>query len=225
MCGRFTLRSKPEAVAKEFGLPSMPLLELRYNVAPTQAVAAVRLDSMTGQRRLDLLRWGLVPAWADGPTIGNRLINARAETVAERTAFRQAFLAQRCLVVADAFYEWAKRQEGRKQPFLIRRRDGRPFGFAGLWERWEGDDRTIESCAVITTEANALVRPIHGRMPAILQPEDYGFWLDSAIRDKVTLGEVLVPYPADDLVAYPVSTLVNAAANDRVECVQPLPRY
>jgi putative SOS response-associated peptidase YedK len=225
MCGRFTLRSKPEAVAKEFGLPSMPLLELRYNVAPTQAVAAVRLDLATGQPRLDWLRWGLVPAWADGPAIGNRLINARAETVAERTAFRQAFLARRCLVVADAFYEWAKRQDGRKQPFLIRRRDGRPFGFAGIWEHWEGDAGTIESCAVITTEANALVRPIHGRMPAILQPEDYGFWLDPAIRDKVTLGELLVPYPADDLVAYSVSTLVNAAADDRAECVQPLPLH
>jgi putative SOS response-associated peptidase YedK len=117
----------------------------------------------------------------------------------------------------------AKRQDGWKQPFIIRRRDGRPFGFAGLWEHWQREAGTIASCAVITTEANAVVRPIHGHMPAILRPEDYAFWLDPAIRDKVTLGEVLVPYPDEDLVAYPVGTLVNAAANDRPECVRPLP--
>jgi putative SOS response-associated peptidase YedK len=222
MCGRFALTSRPEAIAAEFGLPSVPLLEPRYNVAPTQAVAAVRLDPATGRRRLDFPRWGLVPAWADDPSIGNRLINARAETVAERAAFRQAFLARRSLIVADAFYEWAKREDGRKRPYLIRRKDGRPFGFAGLWEHREGKDGPIESCAVITTRPNELVRPIHDRMPAILRPEDYSFWLDPAIRDRVTLGELLVPYPADDLVAYPVSTLVNAAANDRPECVQPL---
>jgi putative SOS response-associated peptidase YedK len=221
MCGRFTLKSKPEAIAAEFGLPAMPLLEPRYNVAPTQAVAAVRLDGDTGTRRLDLLRWGLVPPWADDPAIGNRLINARAESVAEKPAFRQAFLARRCIIISDGFYEWAKRADGRKQPFFIRRRDGRPFGFAGLWEQWQREEAApIYSCTVITTEANDLVRPIHGRMPAILRPEDYRFWLDPAIRDKVTLGEVLAPYPDGDLVAYPVSTLVNAAANDREECVR-----
>src|SRR5262245_21336870 len=134
MCGRFTLKAKPEQIASAFGLPSMPPLEPRYNAAPTQAVAAVRLVGDTGPRRLDLLRWGLVPSWADDPSIGNRLINARSESVAEKPAFRQAFLARRCMIIADGFYEWGKRADGRNQPFLIRRRDGRPFGFAGLWE-------------------------------------------------------------------------------------------
>jgi putative SOS response-associated peptidase YedK len=222
MCGRFTLRVKPQAIAAEFGLASVPLLEPRYNIAPTQPVAAVRLDPATGARRLDLLRWGLVPAWADDPSIGNRLINARAETVAERAAFRQAFLARRTIVIADEFYEWGRRGDGCKQPFLIRRRDDRPFGFAGLWEHWERQDGAVESCTVITTEANTLVQPIHSRMPVILKPEDYRFWLDPANRDRVTLGELLVPCPADELVAYPVSMLVNAAANDRAECAKPV---
>jgi putative SOS response-associated peptidase YedK len=222
MCGRFTLKAKPHAIAAEFGLPDVPLLEPRFNVAPTQGVAAVRLDWATGQRRLDLLRWGLVPSWAESPAIGNRLINARAETVAEKPAFRNAFLARRCLIISDGFYEWAKRQDGRKQPFLIRRKDERPFGFAGLWEHWERGDDAMESCALITTDANELTRPIHGRMPVILRPEDYRFWLDADIRDATTLKELLLPYPSEEMTAYPVSTLVNAASNDRAECMQPL---
>jgi putative SOS response-associated peptidase YedK len=218
-----TLRAEPQAVAAAFGLASVPLLTPRYNIAPTQPVAAVRIEPGTGTRRLDWRRWGLVPAWADDPSIGNRLINARAETVAERAAFRRAFLARRTIVIADAFYEWrAGREGGRKRPYFIGRKGGRPFGFAGLWGHCRGQDGVVESCAVITTGANALLRPIHGRMPVILRPEDYRFWLDPAIRERVTLGELLLPCPAGELVAYPVSRLVYAAANDRAECVVPV---
>jgi putative SOS response-associated peptidase YedK len=220
MCGRFTLKAKPEAVAAAFGLPSLPLLEPRYNVAPTQTVAAVRLDRDTGSRRLDLLRWGLVPGWADDPAIGNRMINARAETVAVKPAYRHAFKARRCLVVADGFFEWQKRG-GRKQPYHIRLTDDRPFAFAGLWEHWERETGVVDSCALITTEPNELVRPIHERMPAILRREDYDRWLDPAVTDPAVLSAMLGPYPAAEMVAVPVSTLVNAPAHDQPECVHP----
>ena len=221
MCGRFTLRARPDAIAAEFGLADVPLLEPRYNIAPTQAVATVRLDRETGTRRLDLMRWGLVPSWADDPAIGNRLINARAETVAEKPAYRSAFKTRRCLIVADGFYEWMQ-IDGRKQPYHIRFQDDRPFAFAGLWESWRGAACAFESCAVITGEPNELVRPIHDRMPVILRREDYDRWLDPAVTDAAMLGGLLVPYPAAEMVAYPVSTMVNAPDNDRPECVRPL---
>jgi putative SOS response-associated peptidase YedK len=221
MCGRFTLKAKPGEIAAAFGLLTMPTLGPRYNVAPTQEVAAVRIDRETGRRRLDLLRWGFVPGWADDPAIGNRMINARAETVAEKPAFRHAFKARRCLIVADGFYEW-QRQGGRKVPHHIRLHDQRPFAFAGLWERWRRDGAALESCAVITTEPNDVLRPIHDRMPVILGPEDYAAWLDPSASDAAALKALLRPFPAADMVAVPVGTLVNAPANDRPECLRPV---
>jgi putative SOS response-associated peptidase YedK len=221
MCGRFTLKAKPETIAAEFGLDDVPPLEPRFNVAPTQGVAAVRLDQETGVRRLGLLRWGLVPSWADDPAIGNRMIYARAETVAEKPAYRNAFKSRRALIVADGFYEWQK-QASRKQPFHIRPKDDRPFAIAGLWEHWERETRTVDSCALITTGPNELMQTIHDRMPVILRREDYGLWLDPAVKDAAVLAALLRPYPAEEMVATPISTLVNNPANDRPECVRPL---
>jgi putative SOS response-associated peptidase YedK len=211
MCGRFTLKAKREAIAAEFDLPDVPLLEPRFNVAPTQAVAAVRLDKETGARRLDLLRWGLVPSWSDDPSIGNRMINARAETVAEKPAYRNAFKARRCLIAADGFFEWQKQPGGRKQPFYIHRKDDRPFAFAGLWEHWEREAGALDTCALITTAPNALVRPIHDRMPAILRREEYDRWLDPSVKDTAVVSALLRPYPAEEMIATPVSPIFSLA--------------
>lgn len=215
MCGRFTLASPPELVAEHFGLVSVPALAPRYNIAPTQTVAVVR-DSGTG-RRLDLLRWGLVPAWAKDMSIGNRLINARAETVADKPAFRAAYRDRRCLVPADGFYEWKGAGKG-KQPMYIRRRDHAPFAIAGLWESWHADQPdAVETITLITTEPNALLATIHNRMPVILDPSDYARWLDPNTPDP---GDLLQPYPAGEMMAHAVSRKVNSPANDEPGCIE-----
>ena len=171
MCGRFVLMTPGRSLAKRFGLEEVPDLEPRYNIAPTQMVAMIRLDRDTLQRRLVLVKWGLIPFWAKDSSIGNRLINARAESAAEKPAFRSAFKSRRCLVPADGYYEWKKRKGGQKQPYLARNADGSPFAFAGLWERWQApEDEIIESCTILTTDANDLTQPIHDRMPVILKP-------------------------------------------------------
>lgn len=219
MCGRFTLRTPMNKVAEVFGLDDMPDIEPRYNVAPTQPVVAVRLRPEAEKRELALLRWGLIPHWADDPSIGNRMINARAETVAGKPAFRQAFKKRRCLVVADGFYEW-KKTDGKKQPYYIRLKDDQPFGFAGLWERWSRDGEEIQSCTIVTTEPNELMKPIHNRMPVIVQPDDYYRWLDPAFDDGAPLQPVLQRYPAELMEAYPVSTLVNNPRNETAGCIE-----
>jgi putative SOS response-associated peptidase YedK len=220
MCGRFTLRAMPQLVAAQFGLSEIPLFEPHYNIAPTQLVLAVRADQ-TGNREAAQLRWGLIPSWADDPAIGNRMINARSETVASKPAFRHAFRHKRCLVVADGFYEW-KATGGKKQPFYIRMRDERPFGFAGLWESWNKGEQPVESCTILTTEANNLMRPLHDRMPVILDSKDYGVWLDTAMQEPKTLEPLLGPCRAEEMTAYPVSTLVNSPRNDSARCVEPV---
>lgn len=218
MCGRFTLRSKASDVAKTFNLLDVPELPLRYNIAPTQAVPIVRLGD-DGNRSLALAHWGLIPSWADDPAIGNRMINARADTVATKPSFRTAFKKRRCLLVADGFYEWQK-TDGKKQPYYIRLKDGSPFGFAGLWERWERDGRAIESCAIITTDANELMEPIHNRMPVIIPPSAYDLWLDQAVQEPERLQPLLCPCPAGELTADAVSTVVNNPRNERAECIE-----
>jgi putative SOS response-associated peptidase YedK len=219
MCGRYTLRKPATEIAEEFDLPEVPVLMPRFNVAPTQNVAVVRLEPDQRVRGLDTLRWGLIPSWADDPSIGNRMINARAETVAEKPAFRHALKAKRCLVVADGFFEWQK-IDGRKQPFYIKMRDDHPFAFAGLWERWTRGDEPIESCTIITTGANELMQPIHDRMPVVIPKSAYDIWLDPTIKDPERLQPLLAPYPSDEMVAYTVSTLVNSPKNDVEACVQ-----
>ena len=202
-------------------------LRPRYNVAPGQDVAVVRAEE--GGRGLAMLRWGLIPAWARDPTIAWKLINARSETAAQKPSFRSAFRHRRCLIPADGFYEW-ERRGGVKQPWLFGLQDGAPFAFAGLWETWtvpddaaltgslaeHGPGDTIQTCTILTTAANEAVAPVHGRMPVILPRDSYAPWLAS---EDVPL----VPYPADDMTAYPVSTLVNKAANEDPRCVDPLP--
>jgi putative SOS response-associated peptidase YedK len=219
MCGRFTLRTPTKAIVEAFGLIDAPDLKPRFNIAPTQPVAAIRLDPDTGTRQLSMFRWGLIPSWADDPSIGYRMINARAESVAMKPAYRSAFNKGRCLIVADGFYEWKKTGKN-KQPFFVRLKDDEPFAFAGLSEHWHRGDQVIESCAIITTEPNELMEGIHDRMPVILSPEDYELWLEPDFHGQGKLLEMLKPYPAEDMEAYPVSTVVNNPRNEVQECIE-----
>ena len=222
MCGRFSLGTPATTLAGQFNLFEIPAWAPRYNIAPTQqAPTAVRAASQLA-RQFKMHRWGLIPPWAKDPGIGSQLINARAETVAAKPAFRKAFRERRCLILADGFFEWQRR--GRhKQPFHIRMRDGRPFAFAVLWEYWEGPEGpAIDSCTILTTTANELVGTLHDRMPVILAPQDYNLWLDPAIQKVERLESLLRPYPSEEMTAYPVSTRVNNPANDSPECVEPV---
>ncbi len=224
MCGRFTLRTPIKAVAEAFDLAPAEIDRaaehpLRFNIAPTQPVAAIRWHAERHCRELVWLVWGLIPAWADDAAIGNRMVNARAETVAAKPAFRDAFRRRRCLVLADGFYEW-KRASGAKQPHYIRLDEDRPFAFAGLWERWQKADVVIESCTIITTDANPLLRPLHDRMPVIVDDKRLDLWLDPTVREPKILEPLLRPYPAEKMVAYPVSTIVNSPRYDMPRCIE-----
>jgi putative SOS response-associated peptidase YedK len=222
MCGRYTLSSPSDLVADLFELPSPPQLAARFNIAPTQEAPIVRVDDEDGQRRLEPLRWGLVPFWSKDVSIGQRLINARAETVAEKPSFRNSLKRRRCLVVADGFYEWQP-VGGRKQPFYFRRADAAPFAMAGLWDRWDkGEDAALETFTILTTEPNQLVAEVHRRMPVILHPADFARWLDPALDMADDLAELTAPFPADEMEGYPVSTFVNNPANDTPRCIEPL---
>jgi putative SOS response-associated peptidase YedK len=222
MCGRYTLTADGGAVTEIFKVSEAVELSPRYNVAPTQEVAVVGLNH-AGGRTLGTMRWGLIPSWAKDPTIGNRMINARAETAAEKPAFRASFKRRRCLVVADGFYEWKKEGAG-KQPYYIQLKGHPPFAIAGLWDRWKDKEsgETIRSCTLLTTGPNALMVEIHDRMPVILHPEDYDRWLDPELQDREALETLLGPFEAEAMEAYPVSTLVNNPRNDRPECIEPL---
>jgi putative SOS response-associated peptidase YedK len=220
MCGRFALYSDPFILAKRFEADVLPELRPRYNVAPTQSIPIVREES--GKRRFARAHWGLIPHWAKDMDIGYHTINARAETVASKPAFRNAFRYRRCLIPANGFYEWQVVPGSKiKQPWFIVLRDREPMAFAGLWERWrspEGED--LESCSIIVTEANELMRPIHDRMPVILAPGNWDAWLEAEVKDAAGLQGLLKPYSAEDMEAWPVSTLVNSPRNDLAECVE-----
>lgn len=222
MCGRFTLTDPDQDLAVQFNLPQIPDMPPRYNIAPTQPVAAVRLAHNSDVRELAMLHWGLIPSWAKDPKMGSRMINARSETVAEKPSFRAAFRRRRCLIAADGFYEWQK-VNGAKQPFFIRLREGQPFAFAGLWEYWKGsDDLVIQSCTLLTTQPNELMRPLHNRMPVILSPKDYDLWLDPKVQQAEQLQPLLRAHPAEEMEAFPVSRFVNRPANDDPACIEPL---
>ncbi|MFU8772379.1 MAG: SOS response-associated peptidase [Anaerolineales bacterium] len=222
MCGRFTLTISPGQLQAAFPWVEVPPdLSPRYNIAPTQPVAVIPND---GNNRLDFFTWGLIPSWSKDPKIGSRLINARAETLHEKPAFRAAFRRRRCLVLADGFYEW--RQEPTKKgknPMYIRLKSEKPFSFAGLWENWYSPDGSkVLSCTIITTSPNNLVERFHNRMPAILSSEVYSDWLEPGDVEYSSLRKLLKPYPDDDMIAFPVSRLVNSPDNDVPECIQPL---
>ncbi len=220
MCGRYMLTVSGEVLARLFELDTAPELAPRYNIAPTQPAPVVR--SREGSRELRELRWGLVPRWARDPSMGARLINARAETAAAKPSFREAFRSRRCLVPANGFFEWQKLPGG-KQPWLVRFADRRPFALAGLWERWTPPEGTpLETFTILTTEPNAVVAPLHGRMPVILPPEAWDPWLDPALRDPGRLAPLLRPCPPEGMETFPVSRLVNSPANDSPECAEPL---
>ena len=221
MCGRFTRSASGPDLADLFHLAEVPELPPHYNIAPTQPVAAVRVE-LDGKRRLVWLRWGLIPSWAEDPAIGNRLINARAETAAEKPSFGSAFRSRRCLVPADGFFEWQK-CNGRKQPFYFRLKDGAPFAFAGLWEQWrKAPEEVVESCTLLTTDANAVVRPFHDRMPVILDRRDYDAWLDPAVRAPEEVQPLLRPFPEAGMTAYTVSPWVNDPKHQGPQCVAPV---
>jgi putative SOS response-associated peptidase YedK len=220
MCGRYTLTARRLHILEERLNTTFPELAPRYNIAPSQPVPIVRAAEEEGYD-LATVRWGLVPSWSKDPKSSYSLINARAETVAEKPAYRTAFRRRRCLIPADGFYEW-KQKDGGKQPYHIRMKDGEPFGFAGLWEHWEGDGQVVESCSIIVTEANDLVRSVHDRMPVIVAPDDYRLWLDPAIAKTEPLQALLRPYPADEMDAYPVSSRVNSPRNDTEALIIPM---
>lgn len=219
MCGRFSLTVNPETVQDAFpGFtpPSGPPMPPRYNIAPTQPVAVIAND---GKNRIEYFTWGLIPSWAKDLSMGSKMINARAETLAEKPAFRAAYKRRRCLILADGFFEWRKDGAG-KTPMYIHMQSGEPFAFAGLWEVWHSPDGSeIPSCTIITTEPNSLMAPIHNRMPVILARDYYPEWLDPAERPADQLQELLRPYPADRMEAYPVSTVVNNPRHDHPDCV------
>ena len=230
MCGRYVSATPPGEVAKYFGaLAPSPehVLSPNHNVAPTQTVYAVR--EREGVRSLDTLHWGLVPFWAKDPKIGNRMINARAETVADKNAFRVPLARRRCIIPADGFYEW-QRLEGskRKQPMFISRPDGEPFAFAGLWEKWrdadnlddDGEPLELHSCTIITCEANDAMAEIHDRMPVVLPPGAWDFWLDPANNDSEAVSGLLVPAPSGLIRMHPVSTEVNNARNNGAHLIE-----
>jgi putative SOS response-associated peptidase YedK len=224
MCGRFSFRARAADVADEFDLVEVPPFDPRFNIAPTQPAPVVRAkpDAKPPSRQLVWLRWGLIPAWAKDLAIGGRMINARAETVAEKPAFRAAMRRRRCLVAADGFYEWRKTGK-QKQPYFVHMRDDRPFAFAGLWESWEGPDHTaIESCTLLTTEANDLMRLIHDRMPVILPRDAYQLWLDPSQQNPQSLLPLLKPYDSEAMIAYPVGAVVNNASHDEPQCIEPI---
>jgi putative SOS response-associated peptidase YedK len=230
MCGRYTLHAQPDDVACVFAVPTSAARQVlaagpRFNIAPTTQVAAVRPAGDAGGRELLRLRWGLVPHWTKDPEKGPLLINARAETVAEKPAFRTSFRSRRCLLLADGFYEWRKLPTG-KQPYHFKVDEGAVFAFAGIWDRWESDGaEQIDSCAIITTRANELMRPVHDRMPVILGSESWDAWLDphrSEPRSLEPLQALLHPFPTERMTGFPVSTLVNNPGNDVPACVDPV---
>ncbi len=234
MCGRYLLATAPADLARWFDLDTMPELQPRYNVAPAQPIPVVRLmapspptplpqnggEGSKSGRECVLVRWGLIPSWAKEPKADFSTINARAETLLDRPAFRTAFRRRRCLVPADGFYEW-KKVGKHKQPHVVRPKDGKPWAFAGLWEHWQGaGGEEVDSATVITTAANEVLRPLHERMPAILPPEHYAAWLDPTAQAEDLLG-LLLPLPPDLLTVYRVGDWVSNARHDGEQCLVP----
>jgi len=224
MCGRYELHSNPAAIALAFGLAHPSHIDPHYNIAPTNDVPIVRVGN-DGHRELLRMRWGLVPRWAKDPSIGARMINARGETLADKQSFRTAYRRHRCLLPADGFYEWrtvthVHGEPPRRQPQHIGMADGSLFGLAGIYERWLSEEgEVLDSCAIVTTEANALLMPVHDRMPVIVAPEHYARWLDPA---NAEVGDLIAPFPSEAMAYYPVSTRVNSVRHDDASLIEPV---
>ncbi len=225
MCGRYTLTVQDEELYQEFhAIVGTEIRRARYNISPTQMVPVVRV--MSGQRQIDDLRWGLVPPWAKDIKIGSSMINARSEEAASKPAFRSPLRKKRCMIPATGFFEWKTiAQEGlskpKKQPYYTRRRDERVFGLAGMWDRWNAPDGSIiESCSILTTSPNDLLRSLHDRMPVIVRPEDYTLWLDSDMQDPGQLKPLFESYPSADFVMVKVGMKINSPAQDTPDCIQ-----
>lgn len=222
MCGRFTLTIDPTHLQEAFPWAVIPDdIVPRYNIAPSQPVAVI---PNTGEKTLTMYKWGLIPSWSKDPAIGDRMINARAESLAEKPSFRNAYRRRRCLILADGFFEW-KQNPGMKtkQPVYIRLKNEQPFAFAGLWELWNSPDGSeIRSCTIITTQPNSLLEPIHNRMPVILPPDAYDVWLSTEDRQPAQLNELLVSYPPSEMIAYPVSRMVNSPEYDSPDVIKPV---
>jgi len=220
MCGRYTLTSAPEAIRALFRYAEQPNFPPRYNIAPTQPIPIVRI--VEGKRQFALVRWGLLPAWVKDPKNFTLVINARGESVNDKPAFRAAMKYRRCLIPADGFYEW-QAGASRKRPYYVRGKNGGPLAFAGLWETWTGPNgEELETAAIVTTDANKTLAPIHERMPVVVPPEAFDLWLDCAQVDAETAATLIAPAGDDVLEAYEISTAVNRVANDDARLIEPL---
>lgn len=223
MCGRFTLTVDASELQEQFPWINIPNIEIvpRYNIAPTQPVAVIPND---GKNNLDFYIWGLIPSWSKDPTIGNRMINARSETLAEKPSFRNAFKRRRCLIPASGFYEWSlNKEKNQKTPYYILRKDNRVFSFAGLWEIWyDPDGSEIRSCTIITTQPNSLIRPLHNRMPVILDEANYEEWLAADEQNPDELSRLLTSYSPELMQVYPISKAVNNPKIDQATLIEPI---
>jgi len=219
MCGRFSLTVPERFFSTAFVFNDIPEMQPDYNIPPGVDIWAVRNQNTSNDKEIVKLRWGLVPFWAKDPSIGNRMINARSETLAEKPAFRSAFQRRRCLIPADGFFEW-QRDGKNRTPYFIKRKEGQPFAMAGLWEKWESSTgERLESCTILTTSPNELMKELHDRMPVMLNAEKMEIWLNQESTRK-SLQELTAPYPAEDMEAYPVSSLVNSPKNNGPECLE-----
>lgn len=220
MCGRYTLLHELDALFDYYqSVPADLSYQISFNIAPSQSVIAVVNDG--NQNRIGQLKWGLVPSWADDPKIGYKMINARAETIDQKSAFKSLLSRRRCVIPADSFFEWRKTPE-RKIPMRIRLKNESLFSFAGLWDRWEKDGKAIQSCTIITTQPNTLMENIHNRMPVILTKGAEKEWLNPAIKDPVQLKNLLIPFQSEDMEAYEVSSIVNSPKNNQPEVIEPV---
>lgn len=222
MCGRFTLTDEIIQLQEQFQFEFDGEYAPRYNIAPGQMILAV--GSNGHRRKGNMLKWGLIPYWAKDEKIGYKMSNARGESIDEKPSFKHAFRKRRCLILADGFYEW-KKTEHRKQPYRFIMKDKKPFAFAGIWETWKKGDKPVHSCTIITTTPNGVTKDVHDRMPVILPAETHNLWLDPTYEDTQHLKSLLVPFPAEDMEKYPVSTLVNSAKNESAQCMAPLNSY
>lgn len=220
MCGRFGLFSSLEIIKKIFQLDDLPDFSPRYNIPPTSDIPAVWVNEKN-ERQMDLFRWGLVPFWSKEKPKGAGMINAKAETVFKKPAFRASMKNKRCLIPASGFYEWEKKGKD-KQPYFFQPKNGELFAFAGLWDRWEGPEETIVSCTILTTEANDTVKPLHDRMPVIIKTGNHALWLDEEQGDKEKLKNLFIPFPSEEMVGYPVTKSMGKPIFDNPDCVKPI---